>query len=410
MVSQPVPFFAHPPNDPALVQNPYAIYDRMRAAGRAVWWADYDLLCFHRFDDVNALLRDRRLGREILHTATREELGWPEIPSRLSGFYAFESHSILEREPPVHTRLRRLINRAFVSRAVDTLRPRVRELTNEILDNLDWTQPVDLMGPLCERVPLTVICELLGTPVDAGPQMLRWSHDMVAMYEFNRDRTTEDRAEAATKAFGAFMSDFIEAKRRNPADDLLSSLIAAEEAGDHLSSEELLTTAILLMNAGHEATVHALANSIKALIEQPVDTAEAFATPARATATVEELLRFDAPLHMFTRYVLEDMTHGGIDLHRGQSVGLLLGAANHDPDRFADPGRFDPDRGENGQVTFGAGIHFCVGAPLARVEMEETLSVLFGRYPNLTLAEPPTYADRYHFHGLSALNVVAGQS
>jgi cytochrome P450 len=394
--------FSQDPRDPAFVQDPYPAYDTMRALGRAVWWEEYGHWVFPHHAEVSALLRDRRFGREILHVATREELGWDPVPEHLAPFYAFEQHSLLEKEPPAHTRLRKLVNRAFTSRAVDRFRPRIEALAHRLIGGMG--AEADLLADYAEPIPVTVIAELLGTPVEAAGQMLGWSHDMVAIYQFRRDRGVEDRAVAATEAFGDFMRRHIAARRKAPADDLISELIAAEEAGDKLSADELVTTCVLLMNAGHEATVHGIGNAVKAVLEEGVDPG-VFSGPGAALA-VDEMLRFDAPLHMFTRYVLEDLEYAGVRLRKGETIGLMLGAANRDPAVFAGPGRIDPARANAAQhVSFGAGVHFCVGAPLARLEMRVALATLFRAAPSLSLREPPKFADRYHFHGLERLSV-----
>ncbi len=197
------------------------------------------------------------------------------------------------------------------------------------------------------------------------------------------------------------MRDLIRTRQKNPGDDLLSELIRAKDEGGKLSEDELVTTAILLLNAGHEATVHSMGNAIKALIENN-------ATSNITSGHIEESLRFDAPLHMFTRYALEDLDYQGLKLKKGEVVGLVLGAANRDPARFAEPHRFDPQREHIAHTSFGAGIHFCVGAPLARLELEIGLQVLFNRLPNLQMATNPQYRDAYHFHGLEALKVITG--
>jgi cytochrome P450 len=397
--------FTQPPTDPAFVQNPYPAYDAMRRIGPAVFWADYGFWCFPGFETVNALLRDRRFGRDVLHVATREELGWPEIPEHVRPFYDVEAHSLLEREPPVHTRLRTLINRAFVSRAIERLRPRVTALAHALIDGFEADGRVDLLPAFATPIPVIVIAELLGVPTDMSDQLLDWSHRMVAMYQFNRTRAIEDDAVRATEDFVAFMRGYVEERRRKPADDLISHLIAAEAAGEKLSTDELITTCILVLNAGHEATVHAIGNGVKALLETGTDVAAAFASPAATETACEELMRFDTPLHLFTRFALEDLEVHGVRLKKGDKIGLLLGAANRDPDRFSEPNRLVPDRAEVASVSFGAGIHFCVGAPLARLEMQCALPVLFERLPGLRLATAPVYADRYHFHGLESLPV-----
>jgi cytochrome P450 len=387
------------PRDAQFVQDPYPAYHAIRSACPVFTWEQYGHWCFAGYDDVNALLRDRRFGRQILHVATREELGWPEPAEHIRVFTDHEQHSLLELEPPVHTRLRGLVNRAFLSRQVERLRPRLLNLCNGLLDDIQAGDEVDLLSAYATPIPIIIICELLGAPSDMAQQFLAWSHDHVAMYMARRDRAVEDKAVAAVSAFSAYMRSLIGQRRKNLGDDLLSELIRAESEGGRLSEDELVTTAILLLNAGHEATVHAMGNGIKALLEighqGPI-------TPGH----VEEVLRIDAPLHMFTRYALEDVEWNGLRLAKGETVGLMLGAANRDPQRFPDPDRFDATRPNGASHTsFGAGIHFCIGAPLARLEMEIGLGELFRRFPSLRLAEQPMYRDAYHFHGLERLLV-----
>ncbi|MEM9147663.1 MAG: cytochrome P450 [Pseudomonadota bacterium] len=353
---------------------------------------------FPRFKDVSGLFRDRRFGREILHLTTREELGWAPIPEHLAPFYAFEAHSLLEKEPPAHTRLRALINRAFVSRQIESLRPRVHALAGSLAASL--REGDDLIHAYCTPIPVTVIAELLGVPVEMAPTLLNWSHRMVAMYQAARDRQIEDDAVAATIAFTEYMQRWIAERRRSPGEDLLSRLIRAEEAGDRLSTDELVATSILLLNAGHEATVHALGNAIRTLTLSgwPRD-------PAAVSPMVEELLRIDPPLHLFTRYVLEDLEWRRLALKKGEQIGLLIGSANHDERVSPEPDRFDPTRPRPQHVSLGGGLHFCVGAPLARLEMEIGLSSLLQALgPTPDLAFGP-YADTYHFHGLTEIRL-----
>jgi cytochrome P450 len=391
------------PKDAGFRQDPYPAYHAIRAAAPAFFWQEYGFWCFCAYADVNALLRDRRFGREILHVATREELGWPQPDERLAPFLAVERHSMLEREPPVHTRLRTLVNRAFVSRQVERLRPRIEALANQLIDGL--RPGCDLIAAYATPIPVVVIAELLGVPVEMAPSLLDWSHRMVAMYQFDRSRAAEDSAVAATEAFVAFLRAYVAKRRGEPADDLISLLIAAEASGERLAEDELIASCILLLNAGHEATVHAIGNGVKSLLEAAVDPAHAFGDAAATEATVEEVLRFDAPLHLFTRYALEDVEYEGVALKRGDRVGLMLGAANRDPARFEEPDRLWPERPRVPLQSFGGGIHFCIGAPLARLEMQVALPLLFARLPGLRLAGTPRYRDTYHFRGLEALHV-----
>ena len=227
---------------------------------------------------------------------------------------------------------------------------------------------------------------------------------MVALYQARRDQQVEARAERAATEFSAFLEDYIEQRRSKPADDLISHLIAAEEDGERLNHEELIATCVLLLNAGHEATVHAIGNSVAAMLNTRIDLEAAFADPTSLASTVEEALRFDAPLHLFTRFALEDVEVFGRRFRRGEEVGCLLAAANRDPALYPEPDVFKPERNPKQNVSFGAGIHFCLGAPLARLEMACALPALLAQ-GNLRLAAKPVFADRYHFRGLTALMV-----
>ncbi len=376
--------------DPAFVQDPYPFYDRARAGGDLFYWADYGLVCAVSHKAVAALLRDRRLGRE----APPERA--PVIAPHTRDFYDIEAHSMLELEPPRHTRLRGLVLRAFTSRRIAALGPEIEQLSHDLIDRFP-DGPFDLLDAFARPIPVIVICRLLGVPEARADDLLAWSNAMVAMYQARRTRAIEDAAAQATRAFRAFITGYIDEKRKAPADDLISQLIAAEEQGEKLSTDELITTCILLLNAGHEATVHTLGNGLKTLLDLPRQTID--------EALVEEVLRHDPPLHMFTRWVYEDITLFGHDFKRGDQVACLLAAANRDPAAYPDPAAFDPTRKGPANTSFGGGIHFCVGAPLARLEMLVALRVLFDRCPTLRLAEPATYADVYHFHGLTRLMV-----
>jgi cytochrome P450 len=390
------------PSETDFVQNPYPFYASWREECPVFFWEELGHWCFARHQDVSALLRDRRFGRQILHVATREELGWPETPEHLQPFYAFEEHSLLELEPPVHTRLRGFINPSFLPRQIARLQPRIERLANDLIDRFPANGKTDLIKSFAEPVPVMVIAGFLGVPEEMAPQILSWSHEMVAMYQARRDRRIEDRAVAATVAFSGYMRELLAERRRRPGEDFLSQLATArDEQGTALTEEELVTTAILLLNAGHEATVHALGNGVQALLRHG-KSAEFL---NNATACSEEMLRFDTPLHMFKRYALEDVEHGGLRLRKGDQIGLLLGSANRDGEKFPEAERFHANRTPNPHVSFGGGIHFCVGAPLARLEMQTALRVLFDRLPALRLDGTSRYRDTWHFHALESLRV-----
>ena len=383
------------PLDPAFVQNPYPFYEQARSLGPFFHWAEYSMACTGNAAATSAIFRDRRFGREA-----PAELA-PKIPVHLKPFYAVEAHSMLELEPPRHTRLRGLVLRAFTSRRIAALQPEIETLTHQLIDALPAGQ-FDLLAQFGQKLPVIIIARLLGVPEEMSDDLLKWSNAMVGMYMAGRDRAREDRAIAATEAFVAFMRQYVEARRQYPRDDLLTSLIAAEEAGEKLTTDELITTCILLLNAGHEATVHTIGNGVKTLLETGNTV-----TPENAETCIEEILRFDPALHMFTRWAYEDIEVMGHTFQRGDQVALLLAAANRDPGIWENPGEFQPNRPVKPHVSFGAGLHFCVGAPLARLELQAALPILFQRLPKLRLVEAPVYGDVYHFHGLTKLMVQA---
>jgi cytochrome P450 len=379
---------AQSPTDPAFVQNPYPFYDRARARGDLFFWSDYNMVCATSHRAVSAILKDRRLGREALLP--------PAVTPLTADFYGIEAHSMLELEPPRHTRLRGLVLRAFTSRRIAAMGPEIAALADSLIDRFP-AGPFDLLDAFCRPLPVIVICRLLGVPEARADDLLAWSNAMVAMYQARRTPEIEAAAGDATRAFRAFLTGYITKKRQTPGDDLITELIAAEADGERLSADELITTCILLLNAGHEATVHTLGNGVTAL--------KATGITAIDEAVVEEVLRIDPPLHMFTRWVYEEVELFGHRFRPGDQVACLLAAANRDPAAYPDPARFDPGRTGPQNTSFGAGLHFCVGAPLARLELRLALSALWRRCPGLRIVEPPQYADVYHFHGLTQLMV-----
>ncbi len=380
--------FSQDPREPAFVQDPYPAYDRARALGEIVYWEEYDMPAAMSHAAVSALLRDRRLGRAPLDPVS--------VPDHLRAFYAIEDHSMLELEPPKHTRLRGLVLRAFTSRRIAALAPEIKALSAELVDALP-DGPFNLLTHYAQPLPVRIIARLLGVPEDMAPDLLRWSNAMVAMYQSGRSRVVEDSANQAAADFADFLRGYIERRRSAPADDLITHLIAAEEDGEKLSTDELISTCVLLLNAGHEATVHTMGNGVAAMLSH--------GTPPVTEGLIEEMMRFDPPLHIFTRFAYEDIEIADVTLQRGTQVACVLGAANRDPMAFAEPYRFDPARQTKGHVAFGGGLHFCVGAPLARLELSLGVEALFGAHPTLKLAAKPCYGDTYHFHGLTELLV-----
>ena len=352
--------------------------------------------CALSYSTVWAILRDRRFGRQVPPDLQGNQ------PAHQADFWAVENHSLLQLEPPGHTRLRGLVLRAFTSRRIAALAPEITSLSHQLIDQIA-PDTFDLIPTFAQKLPVIIIARLLGVPEDRADQLLDWSHAMVGMYQAKRTHQDEVAAATAAREFSAFLMDYIEFRRDKPADDLITHLIAAEEEGERLTTAELISTCILLLNAGHEATVHTFGNGVKAMLETGTD--HSVLGQDKIAATVEEVMRYDPPLHMFTRYVYEKVDLGHETLLPGTEVACLLAAANRDPARWNQPDVFDPTRSVQTNTSLGAGVHFCLGAPLARLELQIALPILFERCPNLQLAAQPTYANAYHFHGLTELQV-----
>lgn len=394
------------PRDPEFYNNPYPYYAELQAKAPFFYWDDFDLWCCVRHQDVDAILRDRRFGRQILHVATREELALPSEPAELKPFYDVDRLSMLDLEPPDHTRLRGLVQKAFMARQIERLRPLIAELSNQLIDGmLAHGNNANLLESFATPIPVMVIAELLGIPADRCNDLLSWSHAMVGMYELGRSKEQEEKAVQATQEFVAYLREYVTMRRSDPQDDLLTKLIHVEEAGEKLSEDELIANCILLLNAGHEATVNVIGNGVYALMKNPAQLKRLRSDASLIPSAIEELMRYDTPLHLFTRWVLEDLEFGGRSFKKGEQVALILGAANRDPEQFSEPDQLDLGRTPNAHVSLGGGIHYCLGAPLARLELQTSIPILLERLPKLTLVEEPSYKDSYHFHGLEALQV-----
>ncbi|MBB5572142.1 MULTISPECIES: cytochrome P450 [Rhizobium] len=391
--------------DPAFYNNPNAVYTALHAECPTFYWEQQQQWYFTGYDHVNGLLRDRRFGRQILHIASREELGLPAPQPHLKNFDLAEQHSLLEIEPPEHTRLRTLVNRAFVSRHVEKMKPELAELANRLIDNFEKKGEVELLSAFADIIPVTMIARMIGIPEEMGPQLLKWSHAYVRMYIFGRTPEDEIAADQAAKEFADYVKTVIRERRANPRDDLLTHMITTEHKGQYLTEDELVSTTIVLLNAGHEATVHQIGNSVRVILESGYAPAELFKDEATTERTVEETLRICAPVHVFQRWCLESAEIDGVSFERGDKAALILAAANLDPTKFSDPLTFKPDRNEAPNLSFGAGIHFCIGAPLARLELNAVLPILFERLRGLKLKKTPEVKDLYQFHGLDKLEL-----
>ncbi len=391
--------------DPAFYGDPNTAYAALHAHCPTFWWEEQGQWFFTGHAHVNALLRDRRFGRQILHVASREELGLPAPQPHVRHFDAAEAHSLLELEPPAHTRLRTLVNRAFLSRQIERMKTEIADLSHQLIDRFERDGRTELLSSFADVIPVTMIARMIGIPEEMGPQLLKWSHAYVRMYMFGRTRADEEAADRAAEEFSAYVKSVIARRREQPAADLLTHMIHTEHQGSHLTDDELVSTIIVLLNAGHEATVHQIGNSVRTILSSGFPPAELFRDEAATSATVEECLRIAAPVHIFQRWALEPVEVDGIQLQRGDKISLILAAANLDPGKFSDPLAFKPDRAEGSHLSFGAGIHFCIGAPLARLELGIALPILFQRLPSLRLPEQPRVKDVYHFHGLDRLDL-----
>ncbi len=395
------------PRQPEFVQDPYSLYRQMHNMAGPVFWEEYGFWCLADFASVNSVLRDRRFAR--LPPPGHQSAA---LPDHLAQFAAAEKYSLLALEPPDHTRLRKRVNRAFANRQVERMAADIETSANKRIDAFAQDGSVELLSRFATPIPVTVITQLLGVPESAGNQLIDWSHAMVKVYTLTQTREEERLANQAAGEFSAFLRKIIDAKRKQPGEDLLSHLTGADAQGDTLSDDEIISVGILLLNAGHEATVHQLGNAVHTLTRQyPLGKPRQallrlLAQNDSADAVVNECMRIDAPLHLFMRFAQETIElDTGVTLQAGEQVGLLLGAANRCPQRFIEADSFNPLRQDAGNLSLGAGIHFCIGAPLARLELRIALQVLFSRLPDLIARGDPQYLDAYHFHGLRQLNV-----
>ncbi|WP_448330706.1 cytochrome P450 [Streptomyces sp. DSM 41534] len=391
---------------PSFVADPYPAYAELREGGRAHWFEPSRQWLIPRHADVSALLRDRRLGRTYLHRFSHEEFGRTAPPPEHEPFHTLNDHGMLDLEPPDHTRLRRLVSKAFTPRTVEALVPTIQRLAGELADSFVASGGGDLIAAVAEPLPVAVIAEMLGIPPADRPALRPWSAEICGMYELSPSEETARRAVRASVEFSAYLRGLIDERRKSPGDDLISGLIAAYDEGDRLTEQEMISTCVLLLNAGHEATVNSTGNGWWALFRHPEQLAALRADPdALLPTAVDELLRFDTPLQLFERWVLEDIEVGGTVIPRGGEVALLFGSANRDPARFDRPDDLDLSRADNPHVSFGAGIHYCLGAPLARLELMASFGALLRKAPGMRLVGEPERGTNFVIRGLRELLV-----
>jgi len=387
--------------DPGFIADPYPAFATARSASPVSWDESLGMWLAFSHGAADAVLRDRRLGR-----IWRDR----EPADTFAAFNLIHRNAMLEMEPPDHTRLRRLVAAAFARGHVERLRPWVTGLAGRLADRVvdagSEGSPVDLVAAYAEPLPVAVIAELLGVPEPDRPLLRPWSNAIVRMYEYERTSAVEAAAEQAAADFVAYLRALAHERRRSPADDLISHLVSVRgEDGSRLSEDELVTTCILLLNAGHEATVNVTANGTLALLRHPDEFARLRADLTLVPTAVEELIRYDGPLQLFERTAVQTVEIAGTHIEQGQQIAALLGAANRDPDVFAEPDRLDVGRTDNPHIGFGAGVHFCIGAPLARVELQASLRTLVTRFPDLALAGEPERRPEFVIRGLRSLPV-----
>jgi cytochrome P450 len=395
------------PTDPAFLADPYPALATLRESGPAHFDERLQRWLVTRHADVRACLRDRRLGRNFRHVGSEEEFGAEALDARWTAFWDVERWSLLWIEPPEHTRIRKLVAAAFTPRGVEALRAPARELADALLAPLVARGHMELLSDFAQPYSIRLICRLLGVPPGRERDLLEWSHRMVKMYELHVSDADATSANAASAEFRDFVIELLEIRRDKPTDDLLTRLATAKVDGDRLTDAEIVSTIVVLLNAGHEATVNTLGNGILALLRHPAEWARVCDGSVAPAAAVEEMLRWDPPLQLFERWVLADGVEvGGVAIPRGARVAMLFGAANRDPRVFADADRFDVGRANAAEhIGFGGGIRACIGAPLARIELEAALGSLVAKAPGLALEGKPRRTGSFVIWGLEAVHL-----
>ncbi len=387
------------PMDPTFVADPYPTYRQLRTED-PVHHSPMGFWVLTRYEDVVAALRDPRLAKEAIAAF---------VAARFGALVPITGLSMLDRDPPDHTRLRSLVSKAFTPRVVEGLRPRVQQIVDGLIARALEKGSMDLIEEFAYPIPVNVICEMLGVPVEDHERFKGWSLDIARGLDsilLPPDSEVPKRSVASRTALAEYFRELIAKRRVSPRADLLSALIAAEEAGDKLSENELLATCILLLIAGHETTVNLIGNGTLALLRHPDQLHRLRENPALIGTAVEELLRFDGPVQRTARIPSEDVVIDGRTIAKGEMVMPFIGAADRDPAQFPDPDRLDIGRSDNRHIAFGWGIHFCLGAPLARVEGQIAINTLVQRLPKLALAtDTPQFRESLTLRGLTSLPV-----
>jgi len=389
--------------DPAFVADPYQGLKSLREMGKPVWHEQMQVFLAARHSDANDVFRNKSLGR--IFKDKSPEFEWDT-------FNWLHSDSILDSEPPKHTRLRSLVAKAFNRNKIEGMRPAVERITAQLLDDIDAKvksgENFDLIADYAEPLPVKIIADLLGFPESEEHLLRPWSQAIVKMYEVNPSEQYQIEAKQAAGEFAEYVRNLAEHRKTNPGQDLITDLAMVEENGEKLNSHELVATCVLLLNAGHEASVNAFGNGMVAVLQRPDQAALLRNNPRAVTETaLEEFMRFDAPLHLFERTATVDTEVGGVGIAKGQKIAALIGAANRDGEVFTNPDEMDLTRDPNPHIGFGAGIHFCLGAPLARLEMGVSLPALWEKYPDMELASEPIRRPTFVLRGYENVAISA---
>ncbi len=401
-----------PFEDPVFLQDPYPVLNAVREETPIFTQTksknDHKAWFLTRHDDVYRTLRDRRLGRVFGHVLTYDQVGIDPPGPELQPYLDVERWSLLQLEPPDHTRIRTLLSREFTPTRVASLEPRMRQIVDDLFDRGDHAS-FDLLTDLAQPFSLMVMCELLGAPFDDRHLLLDWSHRIVKMYELGTSPEQTRSAVEASADFVAWTTDLIAKRRSDPHDDLISGLCTVETDDGTLSDAEIISTIILLLNAGHEATVNTIGNGFTALLSHPGEWNRLTEGTVTFKDAVEEIFRYDSPLQLFERWVLvDDFEVAGEHIPLGAKVAMLFGSANRDPRKWDRPDSFDIGRGDPTHITFGWGLHHCIGAPLARLEVATALERLVTRFPNTELLREPVRHPTFVIHGYEAVHVGLG--
>jgi cytochrome P450 len=395
------------PSDPEFLRDPYPALKRLRESARVFYDAGRERWFVTRHEDVRSCLRDKRLGRNFRHVMAPEEIGLPPLDRRWQAFWDTERWSLLWLEPPDHTRLRKLVAAAFTPRSVEALREPAHDLARELLEPLAEAGEMELLYDYAQPYSIAVICRMLGVPLDRHRDLLDWSHRMVKMYEFDVPPEASTAANRAAEEFRDYVRGLIRERRAKPRDDMVTALVEARVDGGRLSDDEIVSTVIVLLNAGHEASVNTLGNGTLAYAHHPEQWHRVVSGDVPAQLAGEEMIRFDPPLQLFERWVLtDDFNVGDVPIPRGAKIAMLFGAANRDPRVFESPDEFDVGRENAAQhIGFGGGIHVCIGAPLARVELEASVEALRRWWPQFQLVEEPRRTGAFVIWGLEGLRL-----